>query len=196
MVGERDALLTAFGTPFHLLSCLIQTWYEGMYLVLLCYAMFGWKHSRLFYEGKWRRSGSKTKGRREGGRGREEDRETLVGIWENKNIYISFYFLKIYLFIYLLCIWLHTVAVPIVVSLHLVVGNWLLGPLLARVNPARSVAASSRPKKDLFIIINKYTVAVFRRTRRGHQSSLWVVVSHHVVAEIWTQDLQKSSCCF
>jgi hypothetical protein len=41
--------------------------------------------------------------------------------------------------------------------------------------------------KDLFIylfIICKYTVAVFRRTRRGHQISLRVVVSHHVVAGI------------
>jgi hypothetical protein len=44
----------------------------------------------------------------------------------------------------------------------------------------------------LFIIC-KYTVAVFRRTRRGHQISLWVVVSHHVVAGIWTSDLRKSS---
>jgi hypothetical protein len=50
--------------------------------------------------------------------------------------------------------------------------------------------------KDLFIylfIICKYTVAVFRHTRRGHQISLWVVVSHHVVAGIWTLDLRKSS---
>jgi hypothetical protein len=39
-------------------------------------------------------------------------------------------------------------------------------------------------KKDLFIIIHKYTVAVFRHTRRGHQISLWIVVSHHVVAGI------------
>ena len=44
----------------------------------------------------------------------------------------------------------------------------------------------------LFIIC-KYTVAVFTRTRREHQISLWVVVSHHVVAGIWTSDLQKSS---
>jgi len=35
--------------------------------------------------------------------------------------------------------------------------------------------------KDLFIIY-KYTVAVFRYTRRGHQISLQMVVSHHVVA--------------
>jgi hypothetical protein len=34
---------------------------------------------------------------------------------------------------------------------------------------------------DLFIIISKYTVAVFRR---GHQISLRMVVSHHVVAGI------------
>jgi hypothetical protein len=49
--------------------------------------------------------------------------------------------------------------------------------------------------KDLLIIIYKYTVAVFRHTRRGHQISLRVVVSHHVVAGIWTQDPQKSSQC-
>jgi hypothetical protein len=42
-------------------------------------------------------------------------------------------------------------------------------------------------KKDLFIylfIICKYTVTVFRHSRRGHQISLWMVVSHHVVAGI------------
>jgi hypothetical protein len=37
--------------------------------------------------------------------------------------------------------------------------------------------------KDLFIIC-KYTVAVFRRTRRGHQILLQMVVSRHVVARI------------
>jgi hypothetical protein len=48
---------------------------------------------------------------------------------------------------------------------------------------------------NLFIIICKYTVAGFRCTRRGRQISLRVVVSHHVVAGIWTQDLWKSSQC-
>jgi hypothetical protein len=38
--------------------------------------------------------------------------------------------------------------------------------------------------KDLFIIICKYTVTVFRHPRRGHQISLRMVVSHHVVAGI------------
>jgi hypothetical protein len=38
--------------------------------------------------------------------------------------------------------------------------------------------------KILFIIIIKYTVAVFRHTRRGHQISIQMVVSHHVVAGI------------
>jgi hypothetical protein len=52
-----------------------------------------------------------------------------------------------------------------------------LGSLLALVNSAHS-------SPDLFIIIHKYTVAVFRLTRRGRQISLWVVVSHHVVAGI------------
>ena len=40
----------------------------------------------------------------------------------------------------------------------------------------------------------KYTVTVFRHTRRrGHRILLQVFVSHHVVAGIWTQDLRKSS---
>jgi hypothetical protein len=37
--------------------------------------------------------------------------------------------------------------------------------------------------KDLFIIC-KYTVAIFRHSRRGHQILLQMVVSHHVVAGI------------
>ena len=44
--------------------------------------------------------------------------------------------------------------------------------------------------KDLLIIICKYTVAVFRHTRRGQcQLSIQMVVNHHVVPGIWTQDL-------
>jgi hypothetical protein len=35
--------------------------------------------------------------------------------------------------------------------------------------------------KDLFIIVCKYSVAVFRHTRRRYQISLWMVVRHHVV---------------
>ena len=64
---------------------------------------------------------------------------------------------------------------------------WLLGIVF------RTSVHSGQPcSKDLFI---KYTVVVFRHTRPGCQISLWVVVSHHVMAEIWTQDLQKSSQC-
>jgi hypothetical protein len=33
-------------------------------------------------------------------------------------------------------------------------------------------------------IICKYSVAVFRHPRKGHHISLWIVVSHHVVAGI------------
>jgi hypothetical protein len=44
----------------------------------------------------------------------------------------------------------------------------------------------------LFIIC-KYTVAVLRHSRRGSQILLRMVVSHHVVAGIWTPDLRKSS---
>jgi hypothetical protein len=49
--------------------------------------------------------------------------------------------------------------------------------------------------KIYLFILCKYTVAVFRHSRRGHQISLWMVVSHHLVAGIWTQDLQKRSQC-
>jgi hypothetical protein len=38
--------------------------------------------------------------------------------------------------------------------------------------------------KIYLFIIYKYTVAVFSDTRRGHQISLQMVVSHHVVAGI------------
>jgi hypothetical protein len=58
-------------------------------------------------------------------------------------------------------------------------GCWklnFLGPLLALVNLARSSQPWLLSPKDLFII-HKCTVADFRPTRRGHQISLWVVVS-------------------
>jgi hypothetical protein len=38
--------------------------------------------------------------------------------------------------------------------------------------------------KIYLFIICKYTVAVLRHSRRGHQILLRMVVSHHVVAEI------------
>ena len=45
----------------------------------------------------------------------------------------------------------------------------------------------------IYLFICKYTVAVFRHSRRGSQILLRIVVSHHVVAGIWTLDLRKSS---
>jgi hypothetical protein len=59
---------------------------------------------------------------------------------------------------------------------------WLLG-IEFRTSASSSQLCSLRPK-DLFIIINKFTVAVFRPTRRGRQISLRVVASYHVVAGI------------
>jgi hypothetical protein len=47
--------------------------------------------------------------------------------------------------------------------------------------------------KIYLFIICKYTLAVFRHSRRGRQILLQMVVSHHVVAGIWTPDLWKSS---
>ena len=51
-------------------------------------------------------------------------------------------------------------------------GCWVLnlGSLITLVNPARSGS------KILFIILNRYTVAVFRHPRRGHQISLWLTL--------------------
>jgi hypothetical protein len=45
----------------------------------------------------------------------------------------------------------------------------------------------------LLYVSTLYTVAVFKHSRRGSQISLKMVVSHHVVAGIWTPDLWKSS---
>jgi hypothetical protein len=62
---------------------------------------------------------------------------------------------------------------------------FVLGPLLTLVNSFQSHLLSpwSLWPKDLFILIHKYTVAVFRRTRRGRQISVRVFVSYHVVAK-------------
>jgi hypothetical protein len=43
------------------------------------------------------------------------------------------------------------------------------------------------------INVYEYTVAVFRHTRRGHHIPLQMVVSHHVVAGNWIQDLWNVS---
>ena len=71
-----------------------------------------------------------------------------------------------------------------VVSLHVVVGNWIF-----RTSAPSGQHCLLSPwllwRKDFFIIIHKYTVADFRCTRSGHQISLWVVMNHHVVALIW-----------
>jgi hypothetical protein len=53
-----------------------------------------------------------------------------------------FFFLKIDLFY----VYEYTVAVRMVVSLHVIVGNWILGPLLASVGPACSVPVYAGPK--------------------------------------------------
>jgi hypothetical protein len=88
---------------------------------------------------------------------------------------------------YLFYVHEYTVAIQMVVSHHVVAGNWT--------QDLCSVRPCSLQPKDLFIIICKYVVAVFRHSRRGHQISSQMVVSHYVVAGIWTQDLWKSSQC-
>jgi hypothetical protein len=43
--------------------------------------------------------------------------------------------------------------------------------------------------KIYLFYVREYTVAFFRHTRREHQIPWQMVVSHHVVAGNWTQDL-------
>jgi len=53
--------------------------------------------------------------------------------------------------------------------------------------PSSGKKRKKKPTKQRFIylfIIYKYTVAVFRHSRRGHQISFQMVVSHHVVSGI------------
>jgi hypothetical protein len=51
-----------------------------------------------------------------------------------------------------------------------------------------------KKKKESLFYLYEYTVAVFRHTWRGYQIPLQIV-SYHVVAGNWTQDLWKSSQC-
>jgi hypothetical protein len=48
--------------------------------------------------------------------------------------------------------------------------------------------------KDLFIIY-KYTISIFRHSRKWSQILLQMVVNHHMVAGIWTPDSRKCSWC-
>ena len=50
--------------------------------------------------------------------------------------------------------------------------------------------------KGLFVyFMYMSTITVLKHTRRGHLIPLQMLVNHHVVAGIWTQDLWKSSQC-
>jgi hypothetical protein len=102
----------------------------------------------------------------------------------------------------------YTVVLQMIVNLHVFVGNWSFRTSALSSQPcslqsallALVISAPSNPAccllwpKDLFIIIYKYSVAVFRLARRGCQI-LFVLVNHYVVAGIWTDDLWKSSQC-
>jgi hypothetical protein len=78
---------------------------------------------------------------------------------------------------------------------------FLHGPLASLELTMPSPRPSPSPNPWLFIylfiylFICKYTVADFRHSRKGRQISLQMVVSHHMVAGIWTHDLWKSSQC-
>jgi hypothetical protein len=60
-----------------------------------------------------------------------------------------------------------------------------------------SVVLFKKKKRFIYLFYTyEYTnIALFRHTRRGHQTPLQMVVSHHVVAGNLTQDLWKNSQC-
>ena len=91
---------------------------------------------------------------------------------------------------FFLCIWVHCSCTD---GGEPSCGCWELnfGPVLTLVKSTLLAQSLLAPAQRF--IIQKYTVAVFRHARKGHQISLWVVMSHHVVAGIWTQELQKSN---
>jgi hypothetical protein len=86
-----------------------------------------------------------------------------------------------YVCIYLFNVYGYNAAEQMVVSLHVVVGNWIFRtsacslwstpPPISPVGPTHSgqlcsLSTCSLWPKDLFIIIHKYTVAVFRRSQK------------------------------
>jgi hypothetical protein len=84
-------------------------------------------------------------------------------------------------FIYLFYVYEYIVAEQ-VANLHVVVGNWIFRTS-ALSSQSHSLQSSPLTQSLLaltqrYIIIHKYTVGDFRRTRRGHQISSRVVVSH------------------
>jgi hypothetical protein len=77
---------------------------------------------------------------------------------------------------------------------HRVTKN-LLNPDKSNLNGKISITENQLKKKKRFIyFMHEYTtIALFRHTRRGHQTPLQMVVSQYVVSGNRTQDLWKSS---
>jgi hypothetical protein len=69
-----------------------------------------------------------------------------------------------------------TVAVQMVVRLHVVVGNCTYDLCCS--------GWSTHSGTKIYLLLYISTLSVFRHTRKGRQISLWVVVSHHVVGGI------------
>jgi hypothetical protein len=112
------------------------------------------------------------------------EREPIQNKEQNRFLLFFFFLNYLFYFMYMSTLYLYR---------WLWAFMWLLGiefrTLLTPVNLALA------QRFIYFIIINKYTIAVFRCTRKGHQISFQVVVSYHVVARIWAQHLQNSSQC-
>jgi hypothetical protein len=116
------------------------------------------------------------------------------------NVFLFFFFLEIYL-MYVSTLPLssdtpekkHQSSLQMVVNHHVVAENWTQDLWKSSQYSFFCCFVLFLFFKDLFIIICKYTVAVFRHSRRGRQILLRMVVSHHVVAGIGTLDLRKSS---
>jgi hypothetical protein len=92
----------------------------------------------------------------------------------NRSIFFFFFFFKICVFY----VCNYTVAVQMVVNLHVVVGNWILGPLLAPVSPACSVPAHSGPKIYLLLYISTLLLSSDTPEEgiRSHYRWLWATM--------------------
>jgi hypothetical protein len=103
-----------------------------------------------------------------------------------------------------LCLFYMSACFPVIYENCHWVWTWLVNSGWAHPKSYNHICKDPYAKEGLFVvvlvffniylfIICKYTVAVFRHSRRGNQISLQMVVNHHVVAGTWTQDLRKSS---
>jgi hypothetical protein len=125
-------------------------------------------------------------------------------------IFVYFYFmcmsvLPVWMSVNQLCAWVEqgpewdvwSAGTGVANGCELPCGCWESNPGLLEEHPVLLLAKPlfTRFLKNVIYLFYVYecTIVVFRHTRRGHWIPLQMVVSHHVVAGNWIQDLWKSS---